>query len=106
MAIIDNDTKDFIKRTEDRLRRKLLRKGYVLEKSRSRNPRNTDWGRYQIREAKTNQVVIGERWSLLAVDIVFVAMFAHADAVTRECFVQRNQRLLNLSDMRHCAAMY
>jgi hypothetical protein len=51
---------------ENRARRIAERRGYRLEKSRRRDPRATDYGRYQLIDAATNTVAtIGGPWITL-----------------------------------------
>jgi hypothetical protein len=51
---------------ENRARRIAERRGYRLEKSRRRDPRATDYGRYQLIDAATNTVAsIGGPWLTL-----------------------------------------
>jgi hypothetical protein len=44
---------------ENRLRRKLARMGYRLEKSRRRDPDAIDYGKYWVIDLKTNVLVFG-----------------------------------------------
>ncbi|HUZ24346.1 MAG TPA: hypothetical protein VMV07_11355 [Streptosporangiaceae bacterium] len=44
---------------EDRLRRAVARQGCQLEKSRRRDPRALDYGRYRITDLATGVVVAG-----------------------------------------------
>jgi hypothetical protein len=43
----------------DRLRRAVARQGCQLTKSRRRDPRSLDFGRYAITNAATGEVVVG-----------------------------------------------
>ena len=43
-----------------RLRRMAKRQGLKLEKSRTRDPRALDYGKYWLRDVRTNFVVFGE----------------------------------------------
>jgi hypothetical protein len=45
---------------ENRLRRMAERQGFVLHKSRRRDPRAIDYGRYMLVDPSTNTVVAGE----------------------------------------------
>ena len=45
---------------ENKLRRMAERQGLVLHKSRRRDPRSIDYGKYMIVDAFTNTVVAGE----------------------------------------------
>lgn len=55
------------KSRENRARRVAERRGYRLEKSRRRDPRATDYGRYQLIDSATNAVAsIGGSWLTLA----------------------------------------
>ncbi len=45
---------------ENKLRRMAERQGLVLVKSRRRDPRSIDYGKYMIADAFTNTVVAGE----------------------------------------------
>jgi hypothetical protein len=54
------------KARENRARRIAERRGYRLEKSRRRDPRATDYGRYQLIDTATNTVAsIGSLWLTL-----------------------------------------
>jgi len=54
------------KSRENRARRVAERRGYRLEKSRRRDPRATDYGRYQLIDAATNTIAsIGGPWLTL-----------------------------------------
>ena len=48
---------DALKRTENRLRRQLYRDGYLLRKSRSRDPSALDYGLYAIIDPSTGGTV-------------------------------------------------
>jgi len=49
-------------RREGRLRRQLHREGFVLRKSRVRNPHVHDWGGYMILDGSSNTVAAGSDW--------------------------------------------
>jgi hypothetical protein len=59
IAVTDDDAAS-IKVRENSLRRLAERRGYRLVKSRSRDPRATDFGRYKIVETATGAVVAGD----------------------------------------------
>jgi hypothetical protein len=54
---------------ENRLRRAAVRQGLQLVKSRARDPRALDFGRFMIVDAHTGGVVAGELHSALALDL-------------------------------------
>lgn len=62
-----------IKSEESRIRRRLARAGYRLEKSRVRKPHLNDQGGYQVINPWTNTVMAGDRYDL---DLAGAASFA------------------------------
>ena len=57
---INATTPTQLKVTENRLRRAAQRQGLGLAKSRTRDPRALDYGRYQLYDLATNSVAAGE----------------------------------------------
>jgi hypothetical protein len=66
-AIVTKDTDDNTEKVRaNRLRRMAQRQGLVLQKSRRRDPRAIDYGRWLIVDPNRNAIVAGEpgRWTL------------------------------------------
>lgn len=67
--------KNFVKSQERNLRRKLAKEGYILKKSRVRNPNINDFGMYQIIDGMNNRIEAGEKFDLTLEEVEDYANF-------------------------------
>ena len=68
---MDQDRNEMLR--ENRLRKKAVRTGYWLGKSRARNPERDGYGRFVVRDADTGFIVAGLSnfgWPTLTLDDV------------------------------------
>jgi hypothetical protein len=54
---------------ENRLRRMADRRGYMIQKSRRRDPRAVDYGNYWIVDPSTNGLVAGDEFGMSLDDV-------------------------------------
>jgi hypothetical protein len=54
---------------ENRVRRTATRRGFILRRSRRRDPQAVDYGRYWLIEASRNVGVLGGQWGVELDDV-------------------------------------